>query len=317
MKKFTGPGGVLRYTERLSFSGGYARVVIVRCWNKDEASMRAFIQHWEKIRQKFFFQTILLVIDADKETGETTLDALKACGSPTWITPIFVSGPAEVRNWTRLLNGALKFLHICGVREGMVCVASFEAGFDSPLDSLLKLEEHHAVPIIGIRRSKPDGCTPMLAQFIDDLSDIPKQTIGEVFQQEGQLLFAGSPPTEIGEWAQQTLFFCRNTFQFWSLEWLFRMKGFDPRCNDWGGQEDTALRIRLGLNDCFLPTDRVFYYTDIRVAAGALTHLGETQMAKVLRGVQAVHSIYRQYYVEYEAWDRNGDFVIPVTDFDW
>jgi hypothetical protein len=316
MKEFVGPGGVLRYAKKLSFPGGQARVVIVRCWNKDATAMKAFMEHWEKIREKFFFRTIILVIDADRETGTTTLDALKACGDPPWITPIFVSGPATVRNWTRLLNGALKYLHICGATQGLVCVASFEAGFDSPLDSLLKLDEHHAVPIIGIRRSKPDGCTPMLAQFIDDLSAIPQQTIGGVLRQE-EALFAGPPPTEIGEWAQQTLFFCRDTYQFWSYEWLLRMKGFDPRCNDWGGQEDTALRIRLGLNDCFLPTDRVFYYTDTRVVAGALTHLGETQMEKVLREVQAAHSIYRQYYTEYHAWNRQGDFVIPVVDFDW
>lgn len=316
MKEFIGSGGVLRYAKLFSFPGGQARAVIVRCWNKDAVAMKAFIQHWEKIREKFFFRGILLVIDADRETGTTTLDALKACGDPPWITPIFVSGPAEVRNWTRLLNGALKYLHLCGARDGMVCVASFEAGFDSSLDVLNNLDVRNPIPIIGIRRSKPDGCMPILAQFIDDLSDIPQQSIGGVLLQEEEL-FAGPPLTEIGEWAQQTLFFCRDTFQFWSLEWLFRMRGFDPRCNGWGGQEDTALRIRLGLNECLLPTDRVFYYTDTRVVAGSLTHLGETQMEKVLREVQATHSIYRQYYVEYEAWDRKGDFVIPVTDFEW
>ncbi len=316
MKEFVGPGGVLRYAKRLSFPGGNARVVIVRCWNKNADAMRAFIQHWERIREKFFFRTIILVIDADRETGTTTLDALKACGDPPWITPIFVSGPAEVRNWTRLLNGALKYLHLCGAVEGIVCVASFEAGFDSSLDSLLKLEEHHAIPIIGIRRSKPDGCTNDVAQFIAKLESAPTQAVRCILDAEYR--FFGDPTlTNIGDWAQQALFFCRNTFQFWSLEWLFRIKGFDPRCNAWGGQEDTAMRLRLWLNDCIQSAGRFFYYTDKRVTDGTLTHLGETPMEKIHREVAAIHSVYGQYYGECKAWDRQGDFVIPTVDFDW
>lgn len=312
-----GPGGVLTYESTIDI-GAAPKVVLVRCWKVNEEKMRAFLAHWHQMRSLFPFEMIILAIDGDLDDG-STLRSFEACGNPSYVVPIFVTGPKEVRNWTRMLNAMLEFLHLCGVTDGMFMIASFDAGFDfASREALLDLDPNHPVPAVGFRRSVPDGCSPGIQEFLGQLEANPLRVMEE--RRERVADFICSPQLQTaGEWADQTLFTIRNTFMLWSGAPLFAIGGFDSFCNAAGGQEDFAAFARMDMSNIVGRLDRAFAYSDTRVSDGTLTHLGENPMQKITREIGAVHKVLALYHSEFQSWNKQGIWRIPENrmDFTW
>lgn len=297
--------------------GPSPKVILVRCWKRNEADMREFIARWEAFRTIFPFEKLLLVIDGDKDTDAMTQKSIDACGCPEWMKRLIVTGPESEKNWTRMLNAGLKFLAHCGVQDGLLLCASFEAVLDGGEDVLSSLHTGFPIPAIGVRLSQPEQCTPAVREFLNAQDHL--QAINQVLRAE-EKWFGSKQELALDEWLETTLYFCRNTFQVWSIADLLEIGGFDPRCNGFGGQEDTAARVRMHLRRGILtPASRIFHYRDKRVEVGAVTHLGESQVEKILREVNAAKQIYSLYHREYHAWNMIGSFALPteIMDFNW
>jgi|GEM_PF-2451404 len=318
MKTERGLGGVLTYESTLQIgTAPKVVVVVVRCWNVHETKMRAFLERWHRIRAVFHFEVIILVIDPDRDDG-STLRSLQACGDPGYVVPIYVTGPADVKNWTRMLNGALKFLHMSGVRDGVFMISSVEADLDSSLDVFDNVDWRETIPMVGIRHSVPTDCTDEVRDYLGLLQSDPMGALAQL-QQNETAFFRAAEFASPSDWAWKSLFIGRNTMQPWKGDMALALKGFDNVCNGFGGQEDFALRTRMRQSGLTSDPRRVFSFRDKRVETGQPTHLGESPMKKIQREINAACLVLRLYHAELHAWDCHGTFVIPPErrDFEW
>ncbi len=223
--------------------------LVVRCWNKTEEDVASFLkQSRELIHPHVPLTNILIVIDASQEHGSTTMDAVRAnidSEGPS-IIPITVSGPKGVPCWTRKLNGALKFLRVQGVRNGLFIPTSFDT-IPGDLSPLRKLSPT-AIPAFTVRQTPNEfvsrGTQEFLAKDMDGMLRAMQQMAHEVLPfLRWKQNYVPDSVYEIGPVA------CRNTFMLWRLRMLLACGGFDSYTNVIGGQEDTRLFLQILMDD--------------------------------------------------------------------
>lgn len=284
-----------------------SRVAVVRLWNnRGEGFLDALFRRIERVHEVLPIDGLVLSFNGNKEFGRasTTLDAVRfPTGFPVKVMEIV--GDPSVREWTRTANGPLAYLANClNVRMGQIWYISGDVEID--LESLRRavplLSMSNTVPFLSVR-TEPEYLAPegnvhywvnqasyVLADIMDSL-ERPGNIEARLHQLPTYLQRVG-----------------RNTCQIWNLAHLLQSRGFDPRCNGWGGQEDTAMLIRRCrmFMDLNVP---IVEYVDPNLFATDPAVKGR-QQDKINAEAGAIRTIVKEYILR-----GNMDFLVP--DFNW
>lgn len=271
-------------------------VVLIRCYGKGKAELEALMNRMEKLRQLFPFDALIMCIDGDLDNGRT-ISGLSQVSATFEVVPLLITGPKEVRNWTRLLNGGLAWLHHVGVTDGKILVCSAETEID--LNSFSKVSEkilssERPVPCISYRRT-PEVLMPSLRAHLAAY-DTPEALAFDVLEES--IMYVGGTSDHIGNRYEMLALLWRNTAMVWRLKHLFEMKGFDPRCNGWGGQEEIAHMLRLMGIYNLIPTqavqyDALFAYDDPRLSVVTDEQGQRTKIETEWSSIKTIHETYR------------------------
>lgn len=188
-----------------------------------------------EIRHIFPFHYLILSIDLEKDKDRTLPTLAKL--QPTFpVVPLMISGPENVKNWTRCLNGPLAYLYKCGVRQGKVFNVSYETKVDLPSfqDSYSFLT---LMPMKGVsvRRTPKQYLTEPESWFLNTADPKAIQNLlGKVVR------YIRDGVDASGDWKKRLKFLFRNTGMLWDFQSLISLNGYDPQTTQTGGQEELA-----------------------------------------------------------------------------
>lgn len=268
MKPLFSENGLTVYAEEQLSYPEQSSSVIVRCWGKNEKGLERLFRHLCDVSPFFHFDQLILAIDYNEDKGRT-LSALANVFVPFKVTPVQVSGPAKMKNWTRLLNGSLAFLHRGGVREGKILNMSFDTVVDIPaLRAIVPIMDGRPACCSSVRRTPTDLLYFGEAEFLRSLnSGIIRYFLHrlEDYIRDG----LGHPET----WSNYLKFLFRNTCMIWDFASLISIGGFDPSTNATGGQEELAaicalLRKNDFASDAVINSDAIMWYEDASMNSG-------------------------------------------------
>lgn len=279
------------------------RFIVVRLWNdKTENFFRELFRRIEGVAEAVKIDGLILVLNGNDQFGRAceTLDRVRLSDAfPTKV--LEVRGNPWVREWTVAANGAITWLRrVAGVSRGQVWYASGDAEFT--VSPLLTMDAIGPIPFASVRQG-PEDMVPSggHADWLQQC-DSALQGITEVIRRK-------DPSDLLGFWATHLQWVCRNTCQSWRLDDLIERRGFDPRCNVLGGQEDTAHLIWLAMHrNCTVKNLSKLAYIDPNLLVRD-SLVQADQRKKLERERVAIRKIIEMYAAE------GGMEFAP--DFDW
>ncbi|HLC75805.1 MAG TPA: hypothetical protein VJB82_01645 [Candidatus Peribacterales bacterium] len=293
--------------------------LLVRCFNKTEEDIAKFLKRCrEKIQPYFPLDSILIVIDTDADT-RLKADTLKAVMSNREkisipVVPVLVSGPSSIPNWTRKLNGGLKFLHGSRVSDGTLLITSFDSVPSNP-EALGSLSDA-PVPILSVRDTPAPYAPKRALKFLAQDDDAIRSEVQEILSRVRNQCLSGNPVLIKAD-LDILPAVVRNSMMVWKLRPLFDTGGFDPySAKIANGQEDTAKVIELLLRDYGeFPDDvPVLRYADTRFQTTQLVTAlgaGESHTDKYNRERTATTIMAKRLV------DTLGIIPIEERDFQW
>lgn len=291
--------------------------LLVRCFNKTEHDIALFLERCRNnIQPHFPLDSILVVIDTDQDEARNadTFGAVMANRDQVSIpvVPVLVSGPSNVPNWTRKLNGGLLTLKESGVRDGKLIVTSFDSIPENPA-SLEHLSDT-AVPMLTVRDTPAPYAPERTLEFLAQDDDAIRSRVLEILLRvRDQCL--GSNPTLSEADLDILPTLVRNTMMVWKIRPLLETGGFDPYSASVAkGQEDTAKVIQLLMRDYEIFSDHipVLRYADTRFQTAQLATAlgtGESHTDKYKREQEATKMMVQRLA------ETKG--VIPPEDYDF
>lgn len=292
------------------------KVLVVRCWKKSHEQIVTFLSSNRDLISKY--DIVVFSVDHVLDSGSTEQVLLRIKAEQPWfldnVVMMTVEGPAKEKNWTRLLNAPIHWLEMQGIERGLYTSMSFEAQVEGAGLGMLT-DRDYQIPAVTIRQASDEAWTGSGVDPCEgfhnrlDLADRTKECFRAL---RSRLL--GEVHDKDRLWRLQDT--CRNTLCSWSLSDLIDLRGFDPRCNGMGGQEDTHLLARLigrewgtweGILTC--SEYSVVRYCDPRLAA-------ETEEEK---RAQAAKFSNERNAIEWAIEDvmsmmRKDDFTTPEPD---
>lgn len=232
-----------------------ATVLGCRLWKKSADEIRSFLGHAALLDKAANFHAIILCVDHRLDEGQTaSLLAELHHEMMDKVVLISVDGPEDEKNWTRMLNGCLRYLLNQGVTGGYFMPISFEARVDTR--TVFNL----------ITAMDSSQCFPLLTARHPNSRYAKESVISASANLLLEAIHAGRDITDdLWRIAQNTN---RNTCMLWRFEQLISIGGFDPRCNEQGGQEDFHAWLRLcKLHSLRNTMAKVLRYADPRLAA--------------------------------------------------
>lgn len=293
MKQVFSENGLSVYADGLFSLPEDSSSVIVRCWNKDALGLELLFRHLSDVRSYFNFDRLILSIDFEFDNG-TTVSELAKVAAPFPVIPLEVYGPPG-KNWTRLLNAPLLYLYRCGVRYGKVLNLSYDARIDlsSFEEAMASLQDSDlAAPCISARRTPDHLLSFGEIQFLANLgSGIVRHFLNRITE------YIRHGRGNIETWDHYLKFLWRNTAMVWDFASLIELGGFDPRCNETGGQEELAMICALIRAKGFMPgnavgTDTIFWYDDPTLLGDVAKQ--KTKIANEEASTRAILELYRR-----------------------
>lgn len=269
----------------------HQNVVLVRTWKRNPSELADLFSRLQELNKVWSFDLVAIAIDRDQDNGMTS-KSLSQISAPFPVRTVEVSGPSDVKNWTRLLNGVLYTLHLAGVRTGYLFPYTTETVLDLPsfYAAMCNFSDRFLVPCVSIRNTPTAIVDPSVTEFLGDA----EARIPALFQKLVQ--FLSGEIDHFSEW-QCLPVLLRNTGMVWPIDTLFKAGGFDPRCNDIKGQEELALICRLLCEHAFdlgiINMRNTFRYDDPRLNGDLAVQKGK--MRDELSATEGILSMYRLY----------------------
>lgn len=285
-----------------------SRVAVVRLWNnRGEGFLDALFRRIERVHEVLPIDGLVLSFNGNKDQGQAsaTLDSVRF---PTEfpVKVMEVIGDPSVREWTSTANGPVAyFVNHLGIRKGHIWYISGDVEID--LESLRRavplMDMGLPMPFVSVRK-EPAHLAPE-----GDVRHWVNQAKAALIEIRDEYQHRGNLAARLYQLPIYLQRVARNTCQMWNLAHLIKREGFDPRCNPWLGQEDTAYLIWLmccmGLN-LDVPVveyrDPNLFLTDSKAI--------ENQRNKIEAEAGAIRRIIEEYII-------HGGMQIPVPDFNW